>query len=128
MSLVIDETLKTIPWLEDRKVIKSAVRIKGLGSDSTYSSNETIVLDYFPPPHLSGRRFAKLRRDFHIVKGSECGFSLGMISYLWASLLILQDGKRKFASVRICFVNSGFHGKGLRFDHPKGEQQLLDPE
>ena len=41
-----------------------------------YTSKETIVLNVFLPD-LSGKHFAKLRREFHIVEDLDCGLLIG---------------------------------------------------
>src|SRR5271167_2194759 len=59
------------------KRIEAVVGIKGVGDDSVpYTSKETIVLNVFLPD-LSGKRFAKVRREFHIVNGLDCGILIG---------------------------------------------------
>jgi hypothetical protein len=79
MSLVDKNALDSIPWWQmgSLKKIEAVVGIKGVGDDSVpYTSKETIVLNVFLPD-LSGKRFAKVRREFHIVNGLDCGILIG---------------------------------------------------
>jgi hypothetical protein len=79
MSLVDKKALDSIPWWETKRLkkIEAVVGIEGVGDDSVpYTSKETIVLNVFLPD-LSGKCFAKLRCEFHIVEDLDCGLLIG---------------------------------------------------
>lgn len=57
--------------------VDAVVGIKGVGDDSVpYISKETIILNVYLQD-LSGKRFAKLRCEFHIVNGLDRSLLIG---------------------------------------------------
>src|SRR5271155_22970 len=101
-SLVDKKALHSIPWWEKKnlKKIEAVVGIKGVGDDSVpYTSKETIVLNVFLPD-LSGKRFAKLRREFHIVEDLDCGLLIGN-DIIEPEGIVIDLAKRK-AHIRSC--------------------------
>jgi hypothetical protein len=102
MSLVNRKALDSIPWWETKhlKKIEAVVGIKGVGDDSVpYTSKETIVLNVFLPD-LSGKRFAKVRREFHIVDNLDCGLLIGN-DIIELEGIVIDLAKRK-AHIRSC--------------------------
>jgi len=102
ISLVDKKALDSIPWWEKKnlKKIEAVVGIKGVGDDSVpYTSKETIVLNVFLPD-LSGKRFAKLRREFHIVEDLDCGLLIGN-DIIEPEGIVIDLAKRK-AHIRSC--------------------------
>jgi hypothetical protein len=102
MSLVNRKALDSIPWWETKhlKKIEAVVGIKGVGDDSVpYTSKETIVLNVFLPG-LSGKRFAKVRREFHIVDNLDCGILIGN-DIIEPEGIVIDLAKRK-AHIRSC--------------------------
>jgi hypothetical protein len=102
MSLVDKKALDSIPWWQmgSLKRIEAVVGIKGVGDDSVpYTSKETIVLNVFLPD-LSGKRFAKVRREFHIVNGLDCGILIGN-DIIEPEGIVIDLAKRK-AHIRSC--------------------------
>ena len=102
MSLVNRKALDSIPWWETKhlKKIEAVVGIKGVGDDSVpYTSKETIVLNVFLPD-LSGKRFAKVRREFHIVDNLDCGLLIGN-DIIEPEGIVIDLAKRK-AHIRSC--------------------------
>ena len=75
MSLVDESVLQSGALSSSKRTVKSPVHVKGIG-DEMYLSKESMVLDVFLPD-VTNTRLAKIRREFHIVKGMECGLLIG---------------------------------------------------
>ena len=75
MSLVDESVLESGAPSSSKRTVKSPVHVKGIG-DEMYLSKESMVLDVFLPD-VTNTRLAKIRREFHIVKGMECGLLIG---------------------------------------------------
>jgi len=75
MSLVDQSVLESGAPSSSKRTVKSPVHVKGIG-DEMYLSKESMVLDVFLPD-VTNTRLAKIRREFHIVKGMECGLLIG---------------------------------------------------
>ena len=74
MSLIDENILATLPW-QKRKRLKDPVTVKGM-KGKPHDTSEIVVLNvYFPD--ASGKRFAQIQREFHVVKGLECGVMFG---------------------------------------------------
>src|SRR5271170_8519615 len=75
MSLVDESVLESGALSSRKRTVKSPVHVKGIG-DEMYLSKGSMVLDVFLPD-VTNTRLAKIRREFHIVKGMECGLLIG---------------------------------------------------
>ena len=74
MSLIDENILATLPW-QKRKRLKDPVTVKGMKGKPNDTSEIVVLNVYFPD--ASGKRFAQIQREFHVVKGLECGVMFG---------------------------------------------------
>ena len=93
MSLVDESVLESDSQLRSKaRIVKSPVHIKGVG-DELFLSQESVVLDIFLPD-VSNSRFAKITREFHIVRDMACGLLIGN-DIIEPEDIVLNLAKRK---------------------------------
>ena len=68
------------------------MHIKGVGNE-LFLSQESVVLDIFLPD-VSNSRFAKITREFHIVRDMACGLLIGN-DIIEPEDIVLNLAKRK---------------------------------
>ena len=74
MSMIDDTIYETIAE-KYPKFTTNPVRIKGVGEE-VHTSRESVILEVLLPD-ISGNRFARIRREFHIVHDMDCGLLIG---------------------------------------------------
>ena len=74
MSLIGGPQVNKLPWIK-RVCLKEPIKVKGYDG-LPHESWEVVVLEiYFPD--ITGKKFAKIKREFHIVPDLDCGIIFG---------------------------------------------------
>jgi len=80
------------------KFATATVRIKGVGEE-VHTSKEAVILEVLFP-NISGKRLAKVRREFHIIQDMDCGLLMG--NDIIEPEGIMMDIARRTATIRSC--------------------------
>ena len=74
MSMIDSSIYKTI-GSEYQKFTNNPIHIKRIG-EGVHMSKESVILEVLLPD-ISGQRFARIQREFHIVESMDCGLLIG---------------------------------------------------